>query len=136
MPKVEISCGDLIDRITILTIKRRRLQSNTARRNVERELDALERAQAELGPIDSLEQWKAELERLNTVLWDLEDGVRRRAAQADFGEEFIQAACAIFRTNDQRAALKRQINLATESNLIEEKLYAPSPAHQAQPRAS
>ncbi|MEH3047808.1 DUF6165 family protein [Sphingomonas adhaesiva] len=64
------------------------------------------------------------LKAVNTDLWEIEDAIRREEAAATFGDTFIRLARAVYRRNDERAALKREINLALDSELIEEKSYA------------
>jgi Family of unknown function (DUF6165) len=119
-----ISVGELIDKITILRIKRERIRAAPARVNVERELDRLleirARASLDLGNLAALEE---ELFRVNGRLWDIEDEVRSLEQSGDFGERFIELARSIYRLNDQRSVLKRRINAVTGSAIVEEKSY-------------
>lgn len=122
---VPTSWGDLIDKITILEIKVERLPSDTARANAARELELLNEigAPALLNP--GVQTLVAQLKSINATLWDIENAIREHERSADFGETFIALARAIYHHNDQRGAIKRQLNLALGSGLIEEKSYSP-----------
>ncbi|MGA0606957.1 DUF6165 family protein [Phenylobacterium sp. VNQ135] len=124
MPDAPVSWGELIDKITILEIKTERLTAPAALANVQRELAALRAVEAQLAPDPELARLKAELVRVNGALWDIEDHIREREAAQDFGGEFVKLARSVYITNDRRAALKREINRVTESELVEEKGYA------------
>src|SRR5215470_10235287 len=114
--EVPISAGELIDKITILEVKAERLIDRGKVGNVRAELDLLrtrrDRAIAESAELARL---TAELKGVNSRLWDLEDAIRESERQINFGPNFIAVARSIYRTNDVRAALKRQINLALDS---------------------
>lgn len=122
---VPTSWGDLIDKITILEIKVERLPNDTARANAARELQLLNEigAPALLNP--GVQTLVAQLKSINATLWDIENAIREHERSADFGETFIALARAIYHHNDQRGAIKRQLNLALGSGLIEEKSYSP-----------
>jgi hypothetical protein len=121
MPEVPVSWGELIDKITILEIKAERLTDPAALANVRRELAALApHAPAADARLPAL---RAALSEVNAALWDIEDRIREKEAVADFGADFVELARAVYRQNDRRAALKRQISLALGSDLIEEKSY-------------
>ena len=117
--------GELIDKITILEIKARRVLDADKLRNVRRELALLEDNLREAA-LDhpELEAKKAELATVNELLWDVEDEIRLCEANADFGEGFIALARAVYVTNDRRAAIKRDINRLFDSAIVEEKCYA------------
>ena len=118
---VPISVGELLDKITILEIKSERIKNPGQIENIARELGAL-RAVRLSDDIDRavLERLGAELKRVNATLWDVEDAIRECDAHGDFGEKFIQP---VYRLNDERARLKKAINLASGSRLVEEKSY-------------
>jgi Family of unknown function (DUF6165) len=121
---VPISVGELLDKITILEIKSERIKNSGQIENIARELGALKAVH--LGDdIDRtmLERLGAELKRVNATLWDVEDAIRECDARGDFGEKFIELARAVYRLNDERARLKKAINLASGSRLVEEKSY-------------
>jgi hypothetical protein len=121
---VPISVGELLDKITILEIKSERIKNPGQIENIARELGAL-RAVGLGDDIDRamLERLGAELKRVNARLWDVEDAIRECDAHGDFGEKFIELARAVYRLNDERARLKKAINLASGSRLVEEKSY-------------
>lgn len=123
--EVPVSFGELIDKITILEIKSERIKDAAKLVNVDKELRALNEAwlAAERAHIDIGEQ-KAQLKTLNEKLWDIEDQIRLKESQGDFGKQFIELARAVYLTNDQRAAVKRELNILLGSELIEEKSYA------------
>jgi Family of unknown function (DUF6165) len=123
MPDVPVSWGDLVDRITILQIKRDRLTDAAAVANVARELAALEKWDLALRADERLTLLRSALVAVNEALWDIEDRIREREALSDFGPEFIELARSVYKQNDRRAAIKRQVNLALASEFIEEKSH-------------
>jgi hypothetical protein len=123
MPEAPISWGDLIDKITILEIKSARLTERTALANVRRELGALERVAGDAIADSTVSAARQALARVNLALWDIEDAIREKERAADFGPAFVELARSVYRHNDERAAIKRRINLILRSDLIEEKSY-------------
>ena len=124
-PMVPISWGELIDKITILEIKSERLIDPAKRENVLRELAALQKAGAQAGRLPAGGgNLSVQLKAVNQSLWDIEDQIREQEAAGDFGSRFIELARAVYIHNDRRAKLKREINLLTGSELMEEKSYA------------
>jgi hypothetical protein len=118
-----ISAGELIDKITILRIKAERIGPEK-RANVRHELELLEALAArELAAIDLVEL-TAELTAINSALWDIEDGKRDCERRGDFGPDFVALARSVYIENDRRAAVKRRINDAAGSDIVEEKSYA------------
>jgi hypothetical protein len=124
MPDAPVSWGELIDKVTILEIKAARLTGEAALANVRRELAALTALEAEVVGDARVAALKAALAEVNAALWEIEDAIREKEAAADFGADFIALARAVYRQNDRRAALKREINEVTGSDLVEEKSYA------------
>ena len=123
-PHVPISWGELIDKITILEIKRERLTSKVALTNVCNELAALEvtlRIAHEGNPI--LTSLKSRLKKINEALWEIENKVRMKEALKVFDQEFIELARAVYFENDARGRIKRQINNLLDSEFVEEKQY-------------
>lgn len=119
-----VSAGELVDKITILEVKAERI--DPARRpNVERELTLLRAVAARELPSEGLEALTAELRAVNAALWDIEDGKRDCERRGDFGPAFVALARAVYRENDRRAAIKRAINDAVGSEIVEEKSYQP-----------
>lgn len=120
-----ISAGDLIDKITILQIKMERITDPAKLANVARELAALIALRDSHG-LEDLDTLMEDLKVVNETLWQAEDEIRDLEAQARFDARFIELARAIYKTNDRRAAIKKEINLAAGSVIIEEKSYSGS----------
>jgi hypothetical protein len=125
IPTVPISWGELADKITILEIKSELLSSLSARENVKRELVRLvslwEPVERENRNAAGL---KVALKHANKTLWQIEDHIREKEAQKCFDDEFIALARAVYRTNDERSRIKRQINMLLKSEIVEEKQYS------------
>ena len=116
-----ISLGELLDKITILQIKRQHLQG-TALENVRTELNALETTLSSLQlNIDT--RLTQRLKEVNQNLWQIEDDIRDQERQKNFGETFIRLARSVYQQNDQRAAIKKEINTTYGSTFTEEKSY-------------
>ncbi|MBU8871717.1 MAG: hypothetical protein KOO60_12695 [Gemmatimonadales bacterium] len=122
--KVEISVGELLDKITILEIKSERITNTEKLNNVNKELGILKQTWAESpqSTHDVTAQVK-HLKRVNGVLWDIEDNIRRKEANQQFDDEFISLARSVYRQNDERAAVKKELNTLLGSGLVEEKDY-------------
>ncbi len=121
---IEIGAGELIDKITILHIKSERMEDVTKLKNVRHELDVLSTARdANIPASDELTRLTHELKGVNEALWEIEDDIRACEAEKDFSQTFIDLARAVYITNDQRACLKKKINLLTGATIIEEKSY-------------
>jgi hypothetical protein len=121
-----VAVGELIDKITILEIKAERFTDVAKRNNVVVELSMLRARRDQAVPQSPrLDALGAQLKSVNERIWELEDSIRDCERRADFGPDFVAVARSIYRTNDERAAVKRQINVALGSDLIEEKSYAP-----------
>ena len=112
---VPISVGELIDKIVILEIKSERIKNANQLANIANELGALRAVR--LGDVDRarLDALSAELKRVNAKLWDVEDSIRECDARGDFGDDFIELARAVYRFNDERARLKKAINVVSGS---------------------
>lgn len=122
--RIDVAPGELIDKITILEIKAARVRDPQKLANIRRELEALAGARdASIRSSDEIARLTSELRKTNEALWDIEDDIRRCEQRQEFATEFIKLARAVYTTNDLRADLKRQINLALQSDLIEEKSY-------------
>ena len=122
---VPISPGELIDKITILEIKSQRMTDAAKLHNVRTELALLTETwrASPFSATDIRAEWDA-LREVNGKLWDIEDRIRDRERDGDFGAEFIELARAVYVTNDERAVLKKKINTRLGSTLVEEKSYA------------
>jgi len=121
-----VSWGELLDKVTILQIKRERLSNETALGNVGRELEALLVFAAPVLAGDAeVRGLMAGLKSVNEGLWDIEDRIRAKEAARTFDAEFVELARSVYKRNDERAALKKQLNLKLASELVEEKSYKP-----------
>lgn len=121
---VPVAPGELIDKITILRLKSARIADPGKLANVRHELRILEELAARAVPqVAGIGVLEAELQAINAALWDIEDEIRAADARGDFGEAFVALAQAVYRTNDRRAEVKRAINLALGSAIVEEKSY-------------
>ena len=122
---VPISPGELLDKITILRIKAARIRDSAKLGNVRIELEWMERVWRDSGAgIAAIAADEAELQRVNSALWDIEDRIRDKERAGAFDAEFIELARAIYVANDERAAAKKRINTALGSRIVEEKSYA------------
>jgi hypothetical protein len=123
-PQAPVGWGEIIDKITILEIKRDRLENPEALTNVRTELAALDAiAVPAFDARPELAARKADLADVNRALWDIEDALRDKEAQQAFDEEFIALARAVYHRNDERARIKRAINDLLGSAIVEEKSY-------------
>jgi len=121
---VPLSPGELLDKITILRIKVARIQDAAKLANVKRELSLLEKTWKESGAAaHDVALDERALENVNERLWDIEDRIRDKEARQTFDREFIDLARAVYICNDERAAIKKRINLQLGSRLVEEKSY-------------
>ena len=123
-PNIPVSWGELIDKITILEIKSKRLSDHIATENVLKELSMLQAiANAVVENDPAVAALKADLLAVNLALWDIEDHIRDKELQQAFDAEFIELARSVYFQNDRRAMLKKQMNMALKSELVEEKSY-------------
>jgi hypothetical protein len=119
--KIEVSNGELIDKLTIIQIKLERIKDKSKIKNLVKEYDELKSASLSiLSQEDPL--YKA-LYDVNCELWEIEDHIRDLERRKDFGEDFITTARSVYIRNDKRSEIKREINIRTSSGLIEEKSY-------------
>jgi hypothetical protein len=133
-PLVPIALGELIDKITILEIKAEKIEDPQKRANVRSELDLLTSVSTGFAiEGDVMAQLKGELKRINEALWEIEDKIRDCEREKNFGPDFIALARSVYRTNDRRAAVKRQINELAGSTIVEEKSYQPYGEEEAKP---
>ena len=124
-PIVPVSWGELLDKIAILEIKRSRLRAPQAVANAERELAALAPSLTVLEHTPAgLAELRSALTEVNQRLWEIEDQIREKDAQGDFGQQFVALARSVYRENDERGRIKRAINTLLQSTLVEEKQYS------------
>ena len=123
--RIEVAPGEIIDKLTILEIKRARIGDDTKRANVSHEWDVLTRdLDAAVKSTPELDALRAKLKAINEKLWVIEDDIRDCERAKDFGGKFVELARAVYFTNDERAVVKRQINELLGSSIMEEKSYA------------
>lgn len=122
--QVPVSWGELLDKITILQIKSERIAVPEKLTNIRHELQLLVAVRNE-SVVESAALHKLELRlrAVNETLWDIEDDIRSCEKAKDFGERFIDLARSVYRNNDQRAAIKYEINGLLGSDVVEEKSY-------------
>jgi len=121
--KVEISNGELLDKFSILEIKMGNITDPAKLTNIENEYKELTSDCTDLLRNSTISSLYAELKSINQKLWVVEDDIRECERSKDFGQEFISLAREVYFTNDDRARVKKEINLASGSSLVEEKSY-------------
>ena len=122
----EISVGELFDKITILKIKTQKIQDSEKLTNIKNELNFLNNQASNINVKDqeSLNKSINKLQSINEELWDIENYKRECEANKDFGEKFIELSRDVHFKNDIRAQIKKEINLLTDSIIVEEKEYS------------
>jgi hypothetical protein len=118
--KIEVSNGELLDKLSILEIKLDCLENQEQKSNVQKEHDFLKKAAS---TIDWPEDIYNELRNVNWKLWCIEDKIREKEWKGNFDKEFIKLARSVYKTNDKRSRIKKEINVLTRSSLVEEKQY-------------
>ena len=119
--KIEVSNGEIVDKLTIIEIKLKHITDEAKRKNLQNEYKVLDEAVKKI--IDKEHDLYKALLTINQELWDIEDTIRYLERDKSFGDKFIQTARAVYFTNDKRSEVKRQINELTGSALVEEKSY-------------
>ena len=120
----EISAGELIDKITILEIKREKISNKEKLVEVNKELNSLnETLKKSINDPSNIINFKNDLKKINLKLWDIEDGKRSAEKNNKFDEKFIELARNVYKFNDERAKIKLAINNALGSNIKEVKSY-------------
>ena len=120
----EISAGELMDKITILEIKKVKITDPEKQVIINKELNSLHSTyQTSLTPSPELQEQITKLKIINLKLWDIEEGKRECERQKDFGDKFIQLARSVYIENDNRAKIKAEINRLTNSTILEVKSY-------------
>jgi len=122
----EISVGELFDKITILNIKTQKIQDSEKLTNIKNELNFLnnQASNIKVKNQESLNKNINKLQLINEELWDIENYKRECEANKDFGEKFIELSRDVHFKNDIRAQIKKEINLLTDSIIVEEKEYS------------
>ena len=120
----EISAGELIDKITILEIKKVKITNKEKLVDIEKELSSLNQTMKKFIPDESsIKKYISNLKEINLKLWDIEDGKRLAEKNNDFGEKFVELARNVYKFNDERAKIKLAINNVLGSNIKEVKSY-------------
>jgi hypothetical protein len=120
--QIEVSIGELVDKMTILSIKLKKIKNADKLRNIQKEYDILKSSVDRAGiAVDS--KYYGDLEAVNLKLWDIEDKIREKEAGKEFDAEFVELARSVYINNDRRASIKRDINIKFNSELVEEKEY-------------
>lgn len=120
--KIEVSIGEVVDKLSILSIKLKKIKNKDKLKNIRKEYDILKSSMEKSGIQVESDQFK-ELESINLILWDIEDRIRVKESRKEFDEDFIELARKVYFNNDKRSEIKREINIKYGSNLIEEKEY-------------
>lgn len=122
----EISVGELFDKITILNIKTKKISDNDKLQNIHTELKTLNDQSKKITVSDAqaLNDLVLKLQQINEDLWDIENFKRECEAKKDFGENFIKLSRDVHFKNDKRAIIKKEINLLSNSQIVEEKEYS------------
>lgn len=121
--KIEVSNGEILDKYSILMIKKNRITNVDKLLNVQNEIEELYPHLIALMNTPEIALLYDQLYTVNETLWVIEDDIREHERNKNFNEEFISLARAVYKTNDVRAEIKKQINIITQSSLVEEKSY-------------
>ena len=123
--KVEVSNGELLDKLSILELKQKNIKDDKKLINIKNEHGGLSPLCNNLfnNYGNELRSLYAKLSEINAELWKIEDDIRECERNKDFGDEFVRLARAVYFTNDKRSDVKKSINLLTESGFVEEKSY-------------
>tara|TARA_R110001592_G_scaffold7161_8_gene40377 strand:- start:4316 stop:4699 length:384 start_codon:yes stop_codon:yes gene_type:complete len=123
--KVEVSNGELLDKLSILEIKLKNITDEEKLVNIQNEFDVLNPLAEDIfdNNDSDLQNHYLELENINSQLWKIEDDIRECERNKDFGEKFVELARDVYITNDKRCEVKKIINISTGSELVEEKGY-------------
>ena len=123
--KVDVSVGEFLDKVTILEIKSERIKDTAKLENVNRELSLLKKIWAESEFADSdIADEMGRLKAINEKLWEIEDDIRDKERDRKFDDKFIELARSVYYSNDERAAIKKELNIKLGSELVEEKSYS------------
>ena len=122
---IKTSLGEVLDKLSILEIKLSFAKEELQKTNIKNELSHLQEIATPLWDKggEKLKTQYAALKNINLKLWDIEDNIRLKEKDQDFGDEFIQLARSVYITNDERARVKKEINTLLDSEFFEEKIY-------------
>ena len=124
--KVEVSDGEILDKLSILEIKLDKIENVQKLANIQKEYNTLKETIGEPPWYEHIFRnygfyWQ--LKEINETLWEIEDEIRIKEKKQEFDSQFVELARLVYKTNDKRAQIKKEINIHTESNLLEEKSY-------------
>ena len=124
--KVEVSDGEILDKLSILEIKLDKIEDVQKLTNIQKEYDTLKETIGEPTWYEHVFRnygfyWQ--LKEINETLWEIEDEIRIKEKKQEFDSQFVELARLVYKTNDKRAQIKKEINIHTKSNLLEEKSY-------------
>lgn len=119
---IEVSIGEIVDKLSILEIKKNKISDNTKLENITKEYDYLLNIVFNQMNIQ-IEDYKKILD-VNYILWDIEDKIREKEFKSEFDKDFIELARSVYFTNDKRSLIKKEINIKYNSSFIEEKGYS------------
>lgn len=120
---IEVSTGEVLDKISILDIKLSKVNDQIKISNIKNEYDYLNFLCQSMLESEDIKKLYTELYRINLLLWNIEDKIRLKEKASEFDDEFIELARSVYKTNDERAKIKKELNLVTQSRFIEEKSY-------------
>ena len=118
--QIDVSNGELVDKVSILAIKTEKIQDPAKLANVHKEHELLSGRMKEIGFTEETGEYR-ELVQVNSMLWDIENDIRAKESAQEFDEEFVELARSVYINNDTRSEIKRRINERTGSELFEEK---------------
>ena len=118
---IEVSIGEVVDKYTILQIKEQNITDPVKLKNVTNERQYLESVLS--GSMAELKDHIISMRSVNQKLWNIEDGIRNKEVAGEFDSEFVELARSVYFTNDERAKIKRSINMMFGSHFVEEKQY-------------
>ena len=122
--EIPVSFGELIDKLTILEIKKSKITDNEKLKNIQLEFELLNKKyQTKLKDAKELQVFYDALLEVNHKLWKIEDKIRIKESLKEFDEDFIELARSVYKVNDERSLIKREINLKYNSGIVEEKSY-------------
>jgi len=121
--KIEISNGELLDKLSILELKIKNIQDKHKLLNIQKEYNELLQCATELLINNEVLKKYKKLQKINIKLWNIENNIRLKEKNKTFDQEFIDLARSVYITNDKRANIKKDINILSESSFIEEKSY-------------
>ncbi len=124
--KIEVSNGEILDKLSILELKLHFMEDESQKANVQKEYDLLKTVSTKILFTNDKtfpEDFYRELSNVNLKLWSIEHKIREKEFKDEFDKEFIKLARSVYKTNDKRSRIKKEINVFTGSNIIEEKHY-------------